>query len=159
MSRTNIHATGLVLGKIGLILRGVPGAGKSILALELLDEWELRGAPAKLVSDDRIDIEATSGGLVMHAPRAIEGLIELRGRGIVARPFVRRAPLHLVIDLVDSLERMVEEDALVTTLEGIALARCPVPRAGTVDSRHQVLLIREALRALSATPAARKKTA
>jgi serine kinase of HPr protein (carbohydrate metabolism regulator) len=148
-----------VLGKIGLILRGVPGAGKSILALELLDEWELRGAPAKLVSDDRIDIEATSGGLVMHAPRAIEGLIELRGRGIVARPFVRRAPLHLVIDLVDSLERMVEEDALVTTLEGIALARCPVPRAGTVDSRHQVLLIREALRALSATPAARKKTA
>jgi serine kinase of HPr protein (carbohydrate metabolism regulator) len=159
MSRTNIHATGLVLGKTGLILRGVPGAGKSILALELLDEWELRGAPAKLVSDDRIDIEATSGGLVMHAPRAIEGLIELRGRGIVARPFVRRAPLHLVIDLVDSLERMVEEDALVTTLEGIALARCPVPRAGTVDSRHQVLLIREALRALSATPAARKKTA
>jgi serine kinase of HPr protein (carbohydrate metabolism regulator) len=159
MSRTNIHATGLVLGKIGLILRGVPGAGKSILALELLDEWELRGAPAKLVSDDRIDIEATSGGLVMHAPRAIEGLIELRGRGIVARPFVRRAPLHLVIDLVDSLERMVEEDALVTTLEGIALARCPVPRAGTVDSRHQVLLIREALRALSATPPARKKTA
>ncbi|HVX73812.1 MAG TPA: hypothetical protein VHB19_13490 [Devosia sp.] len=159
MSRTNIHATGLVLGKTGLILRGAPGAGKSILALELLDEWELRGAPAKLVSDDRIDIEATSGGLVMHAPRAIEGLIELRGRGIVARPFVRRAPLHLVIDLVDSLERMVEEDALVTTLEGIALARCPVPRAGTVDSRHQVLLIREALRALSATPAARKKTA
>ena len=159
MSRTNIHATGLVLGKTGLILRGVPGAGKSILALELLDEWELRGAPAKLVSDDRIDIEATSGGLVMHAPRAIEGLIELRGRGIVARPFVRRAPLHLVIDLVDSLERMVEEDALVTTLEGIALARCPVPRAGTVDSRHQVLLIREALRALSATPEARKKTA
>ncbi|MGN6682547.1 MAG: HPr kinase/phosphorylase [Devosia sp.] len=159
MSRTNIHATGLVLGKTGLILRGVPGAGKSILALELLDEWELRGAPAKLVSDDRIDIEATSGGLVMHAPRAIEGLIELRGRGIVARPFVRRAPLHLVIDLVDSLERMVEEDALVTTLEGIALARCPVPRAGTVDSRHQVLLIREALRALSATPPARKKTA
>ena len=159
MSRTNIHATGLVLGKTGLILRGVPGAGKSILALELLDEWELRGAPAKLVSDDRIDIEATSGGLVMHAPRAIEGLIELRGRGIVARPFVRRAPLHLVIDLVDTLERMVEEDALVTTLEGIALARCPVPRAGTVDSRHQVLLIREALRPLSATPAARKKTA
>jgi serine kinase of HPr protein (carbohydrate metabolism regulator) len=159
MSRTNIHATGLVLGKTGLILRGVPGAGKSILALELLDEWELRGAPAKLVSDDRIDIEATSGGLVMHAPRAIEGLIELRGRGIVARPLVRRAPLHLVIDLVDSHERLGEEDALVTTLEGIALARCPVPRAGTVDSRHQVLLIREALRALSATPPARKKTA
>jgi len=159
MSLVNIHATGLVLGRTGLILRGAPGSGKSILALELLDEWALRGVPAKLVSDDRIDIEPTPGGLVMHAPRAIEGLIELRGRGIVSRPFLRRAPLHLVIDLVDGLERMVEEDALVTALEGVTLARCPVPRAGLVDSRNQMLLIREALRALSPTPATRKKTA
>ena len=159
MSRTNIHATGLVLGKVGLILRGVPGAGKSLLALELLDEWEARGLPAKLVSDDRIDIEATSKGLLMHAPKAIEGLIELRGRGIVNRPFVTKAPLNLVVDLVDSLERMVEEDSLVTELEGISLARCPVPRAGKVDSRHQLLLIREAVRALSPPSPQRKKTA
>ena len=159
MSLVNIHATGLVLGKTGLILRGVPGAGKSLLALELLDEWEARGLPAKLVSDDRIDIEATPRGLVMHAPKAIEGLIELRGRGIVSRPFVTKAPLDLVVDLVDSLERMVEEDSLVTELEGISLARCPVPRAGKVDSRHQMLLIREAVRALSPPSPQRKKTA
>jgi len=127
MVRTNIHATGLVLGKTGLILRGPSGTGKSLLALELMDEWEARELPAKLVSDDRIDIEATSKGLVMHAPKAIEGLIELRGRGIVSRPFVASAPLDLVVDMVDGLERMVEEDALVTTLEGISLARCPVP--------------------------------
>jgi serine kinase of HPr protein (carbohydrate metabolism regulator) len=148
-----------VLGKTGLILRGVPGAGKSILALELLDEWELRGLPARLVSDDRIDIEATPRGLVMHAPKAIEGLIELRGRGIVSRPFVREAALHLVVDLVDAYDRMVEEDALRTELEGVGLARCPVPRAGKVDSRHQVLLIREALRALSPARARSKKSA
>jgi serine kinase of HPr protein (carbohydrate metabolism regulator) len=159
VSRTNIHATGLVLGKIGLILRGVPGAGKSLLALELLDEWEARGLAAKLVGDDRIDIEATPKGLVMHAPKAIEGLIELRGRGIVSRPFVTKAPLNLVVDLVDGLERMVEEDALITELEGISLARCPVPRAGKVDSRHQMLLIREAVRALSPPSPQLKKTA
>ena len=40
MSQSNIHATGLVLDKTGLILRGVSGAGKSLLALELIDEWE-----------------------------------------------------------------------------------------------------------------------
>jgi len=159
MSRSNIHATGLVLDKTGLILRGVSGAGKSLLALELIDEWEARGLTAKMVSDDRIDIEATPKGLVMHAPKSIEGLVELRGRGIVSRPFVDKAPLHLVVDLVDTLERMVEEDALVVELEGVTLARCPVPRAGKVDSRHQVLLIREALRALSPPPASRKKTA
>ena len=159
MSHTNIHATGLVLDKTGLILRGPSGAGKSLLALELLDEWEVRGLAAKLVSDDRIDIEATPKGLVMHAPKAIEGLIELRGRGIVSRPFADKAPLHLVVDLVDALDRMVEEDALVTALDGVSIARCPVPRAGVVDSRHQVLLIREALRALSPRKPASKKTA
>ena len=159
MTRTNIHATGLVLGGTGLILRGISGAGKSLLALELIDEWEARGLPAKLVSDDRIDIEATGKGLVMHAPKAIEGLIELRGRGIVGRPFVSKAALHLVVDLVDAYERMIEEDELVTELEGMRLARCPVPRAGKVDSRHQVLLIREALRALSSPAATGKKTA
>jgi len=159
VTRTNIHATGLVLDKTGLILRGVSGAGKSLLALELLDEWEARGLDARLVGDDRIDVEATGKGLVMHAPKAIEGLIELRGRGIVSRPFVARAPVHLVVDLVDAYERMIEEDELVTELEGIALTRCPVPRAGKVDSRHQVLLIREALRALSPASTSRKKTA
>jgi len=159
MSRSNIHATGLVLDKTGLILRGASGSGKSLLALELLDEWEARGLNAKLVSDDRIDVEATPKGLVMHAPKSIEGLVELRGRGIVSRPFASKAPLHLVVDLVDALERMVEEDSLITELEGITIARCPVPKAGTVDSRHQVLLIREALRALSATSTPRKKTA
>jgi serine kinase of HPr protein (carbohydrate metabolism regulator) len=156
MPRVNIHATGLVLDKIGLILRGPSGAGKSLLALELIDEW---GDKARLVSDDRIDIEATRTGLVMHAPKAIEGLVELRGRGIVSRPFVTKAPLNLIVDLVDTLERMVEEDALVTKLEGVTVARCPVPRAGTVDSRHQLLLIREALRALRPPAPRSKKTA
>jgi serine kinase of HPr protein (carbohydrate metabolism regulator) len=159
MPATNIHATGLVLGSTGLILRGPSGAGKSLLALELIDEWEARGLEGRLVSDDRIDVEATRTGLVMHAPKAIEGLVELRGRGIVSRPFVARAPLHLVVDLVDTLERLVEEDSLVTTLEGVEVARCPVPRAGKVDSRHQLLLIREALRALSPAKRRVKKTA
>jgi serine kinase of HPr protein (carbohydrate metabolism regulator) len=154
MPLTNIHATGLVLGSTGVILRGPSGAGKSLLALELIDEWDARGLECRLVSDDRIDIEASRSSLTMHAPKAIEGLVELRGRGIVSRPFVAKAPLHLVVDLVDVLERMVEEDALVTELLGVTLARCPVPRAGVVDSRHQVLLIREAMRALS--PAARR---
>ena len=40
MTTINIHATGLVLGEIGLILRGPPGAGKSLLALELIDQWQ-----------------------------------------------------------------------------------------------------------------------
>lgn len=145
----NIHATGLVLGSTGLILRGPSGAGKSLLALDLLDTWEARGLPAHLVSDDRVDIIAENGSLTMQAPKRIEGLAELRGRGIVSRPFVRTAPLHLVVDLVPRLERMVEEEDLETELLGITLPRCPVPQAGVIDARHQLLLIKEALRALN----------
>lgn len=155
----NIHATGLVLDGVGLILRGPSGVGKSLLALELLDEWEMRGKPAKLVSDDRVDIVTGGKTLVMRAPAAIEGLAELRGRGIVSRPFVAKAPLHLVIDLVETLERMVEEDELTTELFGVTLARAPVPRNGVVDARHQLLLVREAIRAAgSPRPQTRQKT-
>ena len=151
--RTNIHATGVVLGETGLILRGPPGAGKSLLALDLIEEWG-----GLLVSDDRVEIEATPTGLVMHGPTTIAGLIELRGRGIVSRPFVAQAPLHLVVDLVETLERMVEEEALVTELSGVSIARCPVPRAGVIDSRHQLMLIREAVRALTPDHGSVEKT-
>lgn len=144
----NVHATGIVLDGLGLILRGPSGAGKSLLALALLDQWEARGLSAWLVSDDRVDIVRADGGLTMRAPKVIEGLIELRGRGIVSRPFLAVAPLHLVIDLVDVFERMVEDDALATELLGVPIARAPVPRAGLVDARHQLLLVKEALRAL-----------
>ena len=159
MSKQNIHATGLLLGEHGVILRGPSGAGKSLLALELMEEWEARGREAKLISDDRVEIENSDGKLVVHAPKAIEGLIELRGRGIVQRPFVASAPLDLVVDLVDTLERMVEEDELTTKLLGVAVARAPVPRAGVINSRHQEILIREALRALSPSTKRSKKTA
>ncbi|RYE85724.1 MAG: hypothetical protein EOP19_08745 [Hyphomicrobiales bacterium] len=71
---------------------------------------------------------------------------------------MRKAPLHLVVDLVPALERMVEEDELVTELLGVSLPRCPVPQAGIIDARHQLLLVKEALRALApGNPAARQK--
>jgi len=155
----NIHATGLVLDGIGLILRGPSGSGKSLLALDLLEQWQGRGLPALLVSDDRVEIIADGDELRMRPAPNIEGLIELRGRGIVRRPFAAEARLHLVIDLVETLERMLEEDVLVTELGGVTLPRAPVPRAGVIDARHQLLLIREAIAAVNApTPVARQKT-
>jgi serine kinase of HPr protein (carbohydrate metabolism regulator) len=156
--RHNVHATGIVLGKTGILMRGPSGSGKSLLALSLLDAWENRGEPAKLVSDDRVDIEPGKTGLTMLAPPKIAGLIELRGRGIVSRPHAERAPLHLVIDFVAKLERMVEEEDLSTELYGVTIARCPVPKIGVTGLGHQLLLVTEALRVLTPKPArARQK--
>ena len=101
------------------------------------------------MSDDRVDIALEAGAIVMSPPRPIEGLIELRGRGLVTRPVAQQARLHLVVDLVDSLERMPEDSQFETELMGVPVARCPVPRDGVADPRHQLLLVREALRQLS----------
>ena len=140
-----VHGTGLVIDGYGVLLRGPSGSGKSILALDLIEFWTLAGRPAHLISDDRVDVVRTGAGLEMHAPPALGGLIELRGRGIVQRPFLPSAPLRLVVDMVDDLVRMVEELEFSTDLLGVSIDRVPVPKAGVIDGRHQRLLVNEAL--------------
>ena len=135
-----------------MLLRGPSGAGKSVLALSLLDRWEGRGLPAFLVSDDRVDLVQTGRELSMRSPENLAGLIELRGRGIVKRPHKSLVTLHLVIDLVPDLARMLEEDAMVTEISGTRVARAPVPSADVVSLGHQMLLVIEALAALGGEP-------
>lgn len=144
-----IHGTALVLGETGVLLRGVSGAGKSLLALALLERWALKGLAAGLVSDDRVILELVNGAIVMAAPPALAGLIELRGRGIVPSPSWGPARLDLVIDLVEDLVRMPEEPAFSTQLLGVTLAAAPVPGGQRIGLEHQLLLVGAALAALS----------
>jgi serine kinase of HPr protein (carbohydrate metabolism regulator) len=140
-----IHATGIVLGDTGILIRGPSGAGKSLLALELISRWIARGHEALLVADDRVGIAVEAETLMMAAPASIAGRIELRGRGIIIRPYRQKARLHLVVDLVTALERMPEEAEFTTVLAGVTLARCPVPNRAATDSGHQMLLVEAAL--------------
>jgi serine kinase of HPr protein (carbohydrate metabolism regulator) len=149
----NVHGTGIVLAGTGVMMRGPSGSGKSLLALLLIDSFALRGEDATLVADDQLELTESGGVLTMTTPSAIAGMIELRGRGIVSRPHVARARLGLVVDLVETLERMPEESAFSTELLGVTLPRCPVPRMGVVETSHQLLLVREALAATSRTGA------
>lgn len=143
-----VHGTALVLDGRGVLIRGPSGAGKSLLALALLDAWEARGAAAMLVADDRVGLDRADGAVVLRAPERIAGLIELRGRGIVARAYLPKAKLDLVVDLVDELERLPEEAEFQAIVMETEVVRCPVPRAGLVPLWHQMLLIKEALRAM-----------
>jgi serine kinase of HPr protein (carbohydrate metabolism regulator) len=143
--RQHVHATGIVLGEAGVMLRGPSGAGKSLLALLLIEQWRARGVSALLVADDRLELERQGGAIVMHAPELERGKIELRGRGIVSRPFVARATIALVVDLLEAPDRMPEDAAFTTELLGIAVRRCPVPQLGGSGAHHQLLLVGEAL--------------
>lgn len=73
----------------GVLLIGPPGAGKSDLVLRLL----ARGFD--LVADDRVDI---TDGTARPVP-ALQGLLEVRGLGIVHLPFVASARLALTVEL------------------------------------------------------------
>jgi serine kinase of HPr protein (carbohydrate metabolism regulator) len=100
------HATCLSLAGRGVLLRGPSGSGKSDLAFRLIrGPWA-----ARLVADDQTLVGNLSGDLVATAPDALQGLIELRGLGLVRVPFATHVRLDLVVDLVarDDVPRMPE---------------------------------------------------
>jgi serine kinase of HPr protein (carbohydrate metabolism regulator) len=140
MSQT-VHGTAVLVGADGVLIRGGPGAGKSILAHALIE----RGA--RLIGDDRICLAARNGRLIATAPAAIAGLMELRGRGVVTVPRERFGTIRLVADIVsdEELERMPESDQMTAALLEIVVPRQPVPAAFEPAMR----LIRAALAAAS----------
>jgi hypothetical protein len=93
MKTVNIHASCVAIAKQGVLILGDSGAGKSDLALRLIDDG------AKLVSDDRTELYVSRGMLHARAPKSIAGLLEVRGVGIVALPFAKNVPLALAIRL------------------------------------------------------------
>ncbi|MBV9044777.1 MAG: HPr kinase/phosphatase C-terminal domain-containing protein [Alphaproteobacteria bacterium] len=103
----NIHATCVRIGSAGVLLLGKSGAGKSDLALRLIQ----RGAT--LVADDRTMLTVERGALVARPPTTIAGLIEVRGMGIVPVRHAASARVALVIDLSGKPERLPEPRSYV----------------------------------------------
>lgn len=143
---TTTHATCIVLGSTGVLIRGVSGAGKSELALALVADAAVAGTYAALVGDDRVEVRAAHGRLVARVPVTIAGLVEQRGRGIREEPHLPAAVVRLVVDLVPAaeLDRMPDPDALTEIIAGIPVPRQPVPRG---DVARAVPLVRAALAA------------
>ena len=112
-----VHATCVALEGRGVLLRGVPGAGKSDLALRLIE------GGAQLVADDQVALTRSGETLLAAPPARIEGLLEVRGIGIVSLDFVPQCPVHLVVDLAppESIERLPEAASVI--LSGHRLRR------------------------------------
>jgi HPr kinase/phosphorylase len=81
-----------------ILLMGPAGAGKSDMSLRLLY------AGWVLVADDQVMIEQG----VASAPGALEGILEVRGLGLFRLPFLRSAPLRLVVRLDLRHQRLPE---------------------------------------------------
>jgi serine kinase of HPr protein (carbohydrate metabolism regulator) len=134
-----VHATTVAIDGRGVMLRGPSGAGKSDLALRLID------AGARLVADDQSELRRDGDRILVRAPRALHGLIEVRGIGIVRMPPLDDAMLWLIADLVAS-----------ETVERLPPARrepvlgCEVPLVAIAPFEASAAAkLRAALRALS----------
>ncbi len=92
----NIHATTVDLDGAGILILGKSGSGKSDLALRLIEN---KGAV--LVSDDRTNIYAEQNQLFAETPKNIEGLLEVRGIGIIRKKFKSKTTIKLVVELCD----------------------------------------------------------
>jgi hypothetical protein len=102
MKNLNIHASCVAIAGKGVLLLGESGAGKSDLALRLVDDGAL------LVADDRTELYVARGRLCARAPKSIAGLMEVRGLGIIALPFAKSTALALAVELGKLPERLPE---------------------------------------------------
>jgi HPr kinase/phosphorylase len=126
-SDSTIHASAVLVGNRGLLIRGDSGAGKSQLVLQLIAAAaDGRLAFARLVADDRVFIAAAHGRLIARAPRELAGLIEIRGLGIRRLPYELATVIRLVVDLAAAAERMPPAAATEAEIEGVRLPRLAV---------------------------------
>lgn len=111
MTAHHFHASCVVLpdcGDAGVLITGPAQAGKSSLALQLLEAGGL------LVSDDQTLVTPSPQGVIATAPEGISGLIEISGYGIVQLPVRKIASaatltLHVaLVPLPQEIERLPE---------------------------------------------------
>lgn len=114
VSSETLHASCVAIGDRAVLIEGRSGSGKSDLALRLID----RGGV--LVSDDYTVLVRERDTLIAQAPATIAGRIEVRGIGIVEMPHAERAPVALIVTLVDQVERF-PEDRAPRRIAGVAL--------------------------------------
>ena len=143
-----LHATCVSLGGAGLLLLGVPGAGKSSLALRLMERgWSL-------AADDQVDVLPQGDGLVARAPDALAGRLEVRGLGVFEGLYHAPARLAAVARLrpAGTIPRLPEQE--LWHAEGCSLPAFPLDAADVAAPDKAAWALRAALGQLRQTAGA-----
>src|SRR3954471_2649540 len=128
-----VHASAGLVDDHAVLIRAPSGSGKSHLAFDLILAGRAGQIPkAVLIGDDRVQLQASNGRLVVRPARELAGLIEIRGLGIRRCEFAQQALVRLVVDLcADDAERLPPPEALQANISGVLIPRIPVGRAFT----------------------------
>jgi serine kinase of HPr protein (carbohydrate metabolism regulator) len=128
-SQTTLHGTCLQVDGWGVLLLGTPGAGKSSLALHLIDQpgygLSTKIMRSVLVADDQVVITRRGGKLVATVPPVLQGRLEIRGLGIVDVKSRANATLALVVNLQShaKIERLPDAETYEILGVGLPLIR------------------------------------
>jgi len=136
MQEVNYHCSIVEIGNIGILIEGESGAGKTSLAMGLIETFNSLGVQSILVSDDQALLNVIEGTLIAKAPTSIAGKIEIRGFGIASVPYSDSAKISLLVKLIEDIkiERMPKVET--KTLLGVSLPVLNLP------IRHEAQAIR-----------------
>jgi hypothetical protein len=131
-------ATAVAIEGRAILIEGPPGAGKSSLALALID----RGAT--LIGDDAVCLRREGSEIWLSEPSRIAGLLEVRGVGLLSYP-TTSAPAALILTLCAAPPRL--PDMLATRpLEGVAVPVLPFDASASHSAlRAELALARHGL--------------
>ncbi len=119
-----LHATCIARRGRAALLRGPSGSGKSDLAFRFLETYP----DAWLVADDQVILDGRETRLHASPPKALKGLLEIRGLGLVQRatPAAGSFTVALIVDLTrDNPPPRIAAPAF-ETLEGVTLPVIPL---------------------------------
>ena len=96
-----IHANAVFFNNKGFLIIGNSGSGKSDLTLRLIDGGGV------LISDDYTVLDIHNDNqLWAICPDKLEGLLEIRGLGIIQIPFIKMHRIDCVIECVPNYPRL-----------------------------------------------------
>jgi HPr kinase/phosphorylase len=124
----SVHASAVLVERRAVLIRGPSGAGKSRLAFDLILAGRAGQIPPSiLVGDDRLELEARDGQLMVRPAPPLAGLIEIRGLGIRRCTYASEAVVGLVVDLAAAdAERLPPAEALQARIHGVTIPRVAV---------------------------------
>lgn len=142
-----IHASAVLIGSRAILIRGPSGSGKSALALRLVLAGMDGSLPfTRLVGDDQVGVEASSGRVLVSPAERLAGLLEVRGLGLRRFPYERLAQVGLIADLqADATARLPDAAA-----QRVEICQVSLPRIAVAKNAAALSLILARMRSESA---------